>query len=240
MVRSRCLLEEETDAKSDRAHPGFRRNHRRVPGVRRSRDGVRRLGQSARTSADRVTVARAVDVPSVVFCLQDSTQLIMAVEQSVHESVDALLEGSRAEIQTVLARYRIPLRDAEDLVQDSFLALIYKYDTVRDPSAWFLGTLRNRCKLYWRQHRVRRSSSLDEVLESALAEPPSQEQSELRQDLGKVIQKVSNTCRSALEMHYLEGLTYQETAVRLGSRPNGIYKVMQRCLASLAKAMRKT
>ncbi len=60
----------------------------------------------------------------------------------------------------------VPLQDADDLLQQTSLAYLYKHADVRDSEAWILGTLRHKCFRYWRR---RKRTLIDPVGEEALA-----------------------------------------------------------------------
>lgn len=162
-----------------------------------------------------------------------------ATRHRAEPGTEELLRQVRPEALKILARHRIPAQDAEDVLQDTFLAFVERRDGIRNPSAWLQGTLRNRCRSYWRRRRYRRFVCLDRAMETVLgrAEPPAQEQVEHRCDLRRVIRGVSSVCREAIELRYFEGLSFEDTARRLGYEPSGIYKVMQRCLAALTTAL---
>ena len=163
----------------------------------------------------------------------------MTVGDLADLSVECLLNEQRPQILAILARYRVPASDAEDLVQDALLALVYKHESIRKPQAWLLGTLRNRCRLYWRQRRLRICESLDEALISALesSDAPGGRNVDARIDLERVLPRISNVCQQAIRLRYLEDRSAYETAELLGYKRSGIHKVMERCLMALAKQL---
>lgn len=162
-----------------------------------------------------------------------------ATQHTAQSVTEDLLRQIRPTALKILARHKIPAQDAEDLLQDTFLAFVERQGEVRDPAAWLQGTLRNRCRLYWRWRRHHRFVCLDKAMEAVLGrnEPPTQEQVERRRDVERVIQDVSAVCREAIELRYFEGLSFEDTARHLGYRPSGIHKVIQRCLAALTTAL---
>ena len=139
----------------------------------------------------------------------------------------------------ICRRYSIPAQDAEDLMQQSLVALLDKQDEVKHPQAWLAGTLRNHCLMYWRRRRRRIYSAVDTAILETLAEPtPSEEHAiEFSHDLTQVLSRLPPRCRSVLELRY--GLGYQptETAKRLGYRTSSIYKILERCLAVLSRIL---
>lgn len=166
----------------------------------------------------------------------------MAEPAVAQNLVEDLLVKHRTTVLKILARYRIPSQDAEDLIQDTLLAYLYQHAEVRDPGKWLLGTLRNRCLLYWRARRRHQLDSLDNVLDLICYDDTvsDQELVEHRHDLECMSKGLSTVCRDAIQLHYLNGLSYRDTASRLGYKPSGIHKVMDRCLSALLSAMTVT
>ena len=57
-------------------------------------------------------------------------------------TIEESLRRAGPRLKRVLASYRIPSEDAEDLLQQSLLALVHRRDQVRDPESWLIGTLK--------------------------------------------------------------------------------------------------
>lgn len=139
----------------------------------------------------------------------------------------------------LLAQHRIPGQDADDLLQQALLALVCKYDHVRNPEAWLLGTLRNKCRRYWRGRRERPVHCLDdEALESVLPPaPPEQESRDLRRDLEQVLARVPERYRAILRYRYVLGLRATEVAELLGCPASTVRQVTSRCLKALHRQL---
>ena len=165
--------------------------------------------------------------------------MTIAKKQEREHSLEDLLEELHPRLRGVLATFRIPFEDAEDLLQQSVLTFLMKRDEVKDPRHWLVGTLRNRCLMYWRSHRRRLYESVDAAILESFAEPeqPAQEQFDLAKDLNSVLSKLSPRCRSILQLRYGLGCNPSETAERMGYRSSGIYKILERCLASLTRRL---
>lgn len=165
--------------------------------------------------------------------------MTVAKNQKREHSLEDLLEEIQPRLRGVLATFRIPFEDAEDLLQQSVLTFLIKRDEIRDPTRWLIGTLRNRCLMYWRSHRRRLYESVDSAILESIAEPeqPAQERIDLAQDLNGVLRELSPRCRSVLRLRYGLGCDPTETAERMGYRSSGIYKIMERCLASLTRRL---
>lgn len=155
------------------------------------------------------------------------------------ETFERFLKAIGPKMKRVLTANHIPIEDAEDVLQQALLALVYQWDSIRDPESWLLGTLRRHCLMYWRNHRRRLYSAVDSTLLEWLSQPvaPAQERSDLLYDLRHMIARLPARCRSLLELRFQLGFEPAEVARRLGYRDSSIGKVTNRCLAALAREM---
>lgn len=151
----------------------------------------------------------------------------------------AFLVEIQPRLRGVLAQFRIPMEDAEDVVQQAMLALVYQWDTVRDPEAWLVGTVRNKCLVYWRDRRRRLYETVDSVLLNWLAvnDRPAQTRFELVQDLSTLIARLPKRCQEILRLRYSLGYKPAEIAEELGYQPSSVSKITSRCMAGLLKQM---
>ena len=81
-------------------------------------------------------------------------------------SLEEILARTEPRLKRVLSRYQIPAQDADDLLQETFLIMVSKAGSIRNYDAWLVGTLANRCIIYWRKHR----SKLWDLVDSAILE----------------------------------------------------------------------
>ncbi len=151
--------------------------------------------------------------------------------------LEQFLHQVRPRLKALFARYRIPPQDTEDILQQAFLALIYQWEGIRDREAWLLGTLKNRCLLYWRDHRRQLYDVVDATVLEWMAKPtaPEQEQADIARDLGTVIGRLPERCQSLLLLRYRLGYESSEVAERLGYSPSSMSKITTRCLATLLR-----
>ncbi len=154
-------------------------------------------------------------------------------------SLEDFLQRVRPRLKAQFQRYRIPPQDTEDLLQQALLALIYQRRAIRDPEAWLVGTVRNKCLLYWRTQRRKLYESVDATVLECLAEPqmPAQEMLDVRRDLSAALGKLPERCRSLLSLRYGLGYEPAEVAEELGYSQNSVSKVTQRCLAALTRGL---
>ncbi|MEM7480326.1 MAG: RNA polymerase sigma factor [Acidobacteriota bacterium] len=157
----------------------------------------------------------------------------------VREPLNQLLRKIRPGLERVLRHYDVPPEDAEDILQDAQLTLLYKWDKIQNPEAWLVGTLRKKCIVYWRKRRGRITEAVDAAILDLLAEPqtPSQAKSDLSHDLKRVLVKLPERCRRLLRLRYGLGFGPSEVAEKMGYRPSSIRKITNRCLAALSREL---
>ncbi|MFL6233533.1 MAG: RNA polymerase sigma factor [Thermoanaerobaculia bacterium] len=154
-------------------------------------------------------------------------------------SLEEILARAEPRLKRVLSRYRIPAQDADDLLQETFLIMVTKAGSIRNPDAWLVATLANRCIIYWRKHRAKLWDLVDTAILELLAdvEAPPQENAELRYDLDALLSNLPDRCRSLLRLRYGFGCSTAETAERMGYCKSSIRKVTRRCLAALTEQL---
>jgi RNA polymerase sigma factor (sigma-70 family) len=154
-------------------------------------------------------------------------------------SLEEILARAEPRLKRVLSRYRIPAQDADDLLQETFLIMVSKAGSIRNPDAWLVATLANRCIIYWRKHRAKLWDLVDTAILEMLAdvEAPPQESADLRYDLDSLLSNLPDRCRSLLRLRYGYGCSTAETAERMGYCKSSIRKVTRRCLAALTEQL---
>ena len=160
---------------------------------------------------------------------------------SPERALERLLDELRPRLRRLFAHHRIPPEDAEDILQQTLLAYLYKHDSVRDFEKWLIGAVRKRCLMYWRGRRRRFYTAVDAAILDELADQslPGQEQADFQSDLGRVVGQLTRKCRRLLQLRFGLGYDPAEAAHRLGYQPSGIYKTLERCLAALVGGMTK-
>jgi RNA polymerase sigma-70 factor, ECF subfamily len=155
------------------------------------------------------------------------------------EPLEVLLRRLRPKLKQILTRYRVPAHDAEDLVQESLVATIQKWQEIQEPEAWILVTLRNRCIVYWRKRRAALYDSVDTVILELLTEPVAapQERAQLLWDLNDLLEELPPRCRKILRLRYGLGCDPAEVARNMGYHPGSVRKVARRCMAALTYQM---
>jgi RNA polymerase sigma factor (sigma-70 family) len=154
-------------------------------------------------------------------------------------SLEELLNRLQRRLERILFRYQIPPEDSEDVLQEAVLTLIYKRTKIRDPEAWLVATLRNRCLMYWRSKRSRLYDAVDANILELVAKPGGapQESHEIQADLERAISELPDRCRSLLRLRYGLGYKPAEVAARMGYQASSIRKITSRCLAALTRQL---
>lgn len=161
------------------------------------------------------------------------------------KSPDSRLEGMLRRLQPrmaqVLSDHAIPSEDAEDLVQETLFALVYKWAGIRNPEAWLLATLDNRCRIYNGRHDGEPVEAVDWTRLVALAGPqaPPQERTELRHDLNSASSRLPETYRNVLHLRYGLGWKSSEVAERLGEQPDELRRLTSRSLVALGRELER-
>jgi RNA polymerase sigma factor (sigma-70 family) len=155
-------------------------------------------------------------------------------------SIEEILSDRRLRrsLGQVLYQYRIPVQDAEDLIQDVMLLAVSKWSGIRAPEAWLFGTLRNRCILYWRgraQHDRRFEQLDDTAMQPASA--PEQARWELLADLGAATRRLPATQRRLVILRCRLGLTPPEAAAAIGLAHGSVRSILNRGLARLREEL---
>lgn len=143
----------------------------------------------------------------------------------------AVFELARGRVFGICLRMLRNRGEAEEALQDVFVriwqhAAGYRGDTAR-PMAWVQTIARNRCLEILRRRGVDDAEWSDALAESIADDAPTPEQRALRVDTGHTIVECMRALdplqRQAIEFAFFDGLTYAETAQRLG-RPEGTVK----------------
>lgn len=143
-------------------------------------------------------------------------------------------------MKRMVARFRIPAADGEDLVQEAWLTVVRNRERIVDPEAWLVRTLFQMCCIYFRRRRQRQWLQLMDgnLLEdlAPLGQPP-QERAVLVRDLLALAALLSQRDCLLLQLRYIFGLTAEETARRLGCRPGSVGKLTARAVARTRRAV---
>ena len=161
------------------------------------------------------------------------------LDQHQKQPVEEILEDLQPRIQHVFSRFRIPPQEAEDVLHQTLLTYLYKRANILDAERWLMGTLRNRCLLYWRDRRRRLYTSVDNALLESIAEAEESapERGDLLRDLNAALARIPKRYRGLLWSRYKHGAEGPESSPEVGDKASGIHKVTERCMAALTRSL---
>lgn len=170
---------------------------------------------------------------------EGSESVTATAESRTEPSLEELLEKMQPRLRQVLYRYRIPLQDGEDLIQQTLLTLVYKLDQIERPEPWLVATLKNRCIMYWRKRRSQLYDTVDSTILELVAQPGkmAQDQKALTHDLRRAVERLPERCQKIMQLRYGLGYGPSEVAEKLGYQSSSIRKITNRCLAALTKQL---
>jgi RNA polymerase sigma-70 factor (ECF subfamily) len=147
--------------------------------------------------------------------------------------VQDFLTQARPKLKRLLQSCRVPPEDAEDLIQDTLLILICRWEQTADMAsreAWLFGTLRNTILQYWRR-RTRERRLLEALaLELSLSHAPPQERQDSARDVESITAGLPRRDRQILWLRYALELGPQEAAQALGCHPESVRQLSRRAL----------
>lgn len=148
------------------------------------------------------------------------TQLARRVQGGDAGAFDVIVRRHMQRAFGVAMRLLDQREDAEDLVQDAFIASLEKIDTFdadREFAPWFYRILVNRC-LNARKSRSRRSmQEIPDTAVSGVASPLLEtERSELRTHLKRALEVLPERQRTIVTLFDVEGFSSPEVAEILG------------------------
>jgi RNA polymerase sigma factor (sigma-70 family) len=157
------------------------------------------------------------------------------------EALDSILARIRPYVRKILFFYRIPYQEAEDIVQDTVLIVLKNWPLAVSKEKYFLGTLHNRCIIFWRMRRRQRELGMElpELELAAGPQAPKQGKIESQLDLRKLTRSLSPQHKAALWLRFGIGMKAEEVAQCLGYSPSSVRKTIKRSIALLQKLARK-
>jgi RNA polymerase sigma-70 factor (ECF subfamily) len=129
------------------------------------------------------------------------------------------------------SEFRVPEVDREDLRQDVLLALVSNRREVVDPEAWFLASLRNRCRKYWREEARRAQGQADAARPLAMVHRPRSISGAV--DIRALISTLKPAQARLVVGRLFEGRSYEELSRLLGPTAESLRRILVRTLKRL-------
>ena len=154
---------------------------------------------------------------------QDELALVDRCRSGDLAAFEELYRAHAGRLYSVALRLLGNAADAEDLLQEIFLAAHRKLDTFRGESAlgtWLYRLATNLCLDHLRS-RAGRSSQITDALDDApglfdSATSTLAEQTVTKMDLERALARLPEGCRAAFVLHDVQGLEHREVAEILG------------------------
>jgi len=147
----------------------------------------------------------------------------------------ALLSDLSAHLRAYYARRLAERADAEDLVQETLIAIHTRrasYDPAQPFTAWLHAIARYKLIDHYRRAKLRRTLPLDEA--GALFGQSEHEAADAARDLAKLLDTLPQTRRALIRHVRIEGLSTEETAARTGLSPSAVKVGVHRGLKALS------
>jgi RNA polymerase sigma factor (sigma-70 family) len=175
---------------------------------------------------------------------QDSADLVARVRAGDERAWEALTERYTSLLWSVARSMRLDRADAADAVQTTWLRLVERLDSLRQPeqlSSWLVTTVRRECLLTLRRTaRVR--TGLAEESADVPADTDPLDEALLREErdaaLWRAVGRLTGRCQSLLRVLMADPPpSYAEVSAALALPVGSIGPTRQRCLNSLRELM---
>lgn len=186
-----------------------------------------------------LAVPENLGIPAVVEV--DDTELVERVRRGDVEAFDLIVTRHMKRAYSVAYRLLGQREDAEDLVQDAFMAALEKIDTFqsgRSFAPWFYRILVNRGLNSRKSRSLRRMEVLPAEISDTRRSPlKDTEQAELRARLTEVLAMLPPRQKSIVELFELEGFSSLEIAEVLGLSDGTVRWHLHQARAKLREAL---
>jgi len=127
-------------------------------------------------------------------------------------------------------KFRIPEGDAENLIQEVFVAYLSAAGSVRDPRSWLVGAMCNASRNYWRGHGRLEGLPADFGERGDPSAAGLDETVAIRITVRETLSRLHQKCRDTLRLRYLEGCSAIELAQQLDTTNRYAEKLISKCL----------
>ena len=164
-------------------------------------------------------------------------QLIAAALSGRLSAFEALVVRHQDRLYLQALSYLRGRDEAQDALQDAFLKAFRQLETLKEPSrfpAWVGRILRNVCLNRLREDRRRRAMEESAAAQTDLEEYP--EPAVIRRAaFQELFSRLPEKSARAFALHYLEGRSIQDVALRTGTTPAGVKQRLYRARRQLQK-----
>lgn len=142
-------------------------------------------------------------------------ELVQGILAGRPAAVAQLIDRYSAVVRRILIRTLGNARDIEDLAQDTFLTVLRRCPTLRDPNAlrsFIVSVAIRTARNELRKRAIRRFVGLDEAIDVPVQPPHDAEVAERVRHVYAALDKVDADARIAFVLRHVEGLDLAETA----------------------------
>jgi RNA polymerase sigma-70 factor (ECF subfamily) len=157
-------------------------------------------------------------------------------------ALDEIVAEHHARITRLVSRLTGWSADAEDLVQEVFVAAVRSVRRFRGDSqlsTWLTRIALNVCREHHRKRRVRAALWRGFALLAQAATQPDAldgaQKSDRADAVVRAVARLKNQYREVIVLHYLEGLTHEQVAVALGTSIGAVQVRLHRARQMLAE-----
>ena len=120
------------------------------------------------------------------------------------ESLLGILEDLRPRLERLFRTLRIPPEDAEAMLDESVMLLLYRQSPLYHPERWLTRTLRRRCVRYWRTRQREEWLKMELQLQDWLEEEgiSQLERRQRRQLLTSLVERLPRRCQSLISHRF--------------------------------------
>ena len=167
---------------------------------------------------------------------KSDARLVQSVRSGVREDFAVLVDRYYAAIQAYARGHTRDDEVAQDAAQEAFLTALQCLPQLRKPEKfgpWLFTIVRNQCNTALRERK--REVALEETHEQTVE--PDLESREVRAIVRREIEKLPQTARDVLTLHYLGGLELPDAARLLGISHTAARKRLQRAREALGEKL---
>lgn len=162
--------------------------------------------------------------------------LMLAALHGDARAYRTLLSELSGHLRAYYARRVQTAADAEDLVQDTLMAMhkrLHTYDVNQPFTAWVYAIARYKLIDAFRRNRSRQTIPLDDA--GALFANETEDGVNAKRDVEQLLNVLPEQKRELLRLIKIEGLSISETATKLGLSESAVKVGVHRALRSLAQ-----
>jgi len=188
-----------------------------------------------RRASSIITHVPDPNVVAIPPALPESTAVAAMTELPVApaqpDDIGSMYEEYRDLLLHVACRkFGVPESDAENLMQEVFLAFMQNESPVEDAKAWLVAGMCNASRHYWRMSRKTESMAEDVHEQHDPESHGLAERMALMLTLRKALRYLQPRCRETLYMHYYEGRSAVDIARQLETTTRYSEKLIHNCL----------